>query len=476
MAGHSAQRNGARETSHQPKESAEETLRKGMKKLARREAQRLHSGKARPGAVDDTVTHRVKEQGTTVIAGPDLAEPVTLNGVGRALKASGAEGDAGEDDDEEEEDDGEEEREEEDHRAVGVEDVAAHQRNGDDGIDDSMQKPVATDLAGDVSDAAEVEPSFGELAAANSTEPIDVEAAFAVPLDHAQSVLTRLDQAVVPAPSAISLGTVLGQALRTNDIELLESCLQTRDVATVRATIQRLQSPLAAILLSRLAERMHRRPGRAGTMMIWIQWTLISHGGYLASQPELMRQLGALHDVLGQRARGLQPLLSLKGKLDMLDAQMQLRRSMQAPADHADSDDDDDDDGEAVIYVEGQDESADSDVDARDGGDDDLEMMDAFGRDDADEDDEEEGTEDEVMPNAVNGLAAESEGTEDESGPDQDDDDDDDLIDDEADEMDADTEEDDDGSDLDDGESLGQGDDAHDLAPPPPKRSALSPR
>jgi U3 small nucleolar RNA-associated protein 5 len=49
------------------------------------------------------------------------------------------------------------------------------------------------------------------------------------------------------------------------------------------------------------------------------------------------------------------PLLSLKGKLDMLEAQMNLRRTMQSNARAAHADDEDDEEG--VIYVEGQDES-----------------------------------------------------------------------------------------------------------------------
>ena len=123
------------------------------------------------------------------------------------------------------------------------------------------------------------EPSFGDLLQAQHTEAIDVAAALERTPERTNPQTKHLQ-----APSGASLGTVLTQALRTNDVSMLESCLQTRDVSTIRATIQRLDSPLAGTLLQRLAERLHRRPGRAGNLLIWVQWTLVTHGGYLATQ------------------------------------------------------------------------------------------------------------------------------------------------------------------------------------------------
>ncbi|KAI9777304.1 MAG: Small subunit (SSU) processome component, partial [Candelina submexicana] len=200
------------------------------------------------------------------------------------------------------------------------------------------------------------EPTFGELIRNNDTEPIDVEAAFGE--SHPQSLIPSDGVKRLQHPSATSLGTVLSQSLKTNDTNLLESCLHTTDLGTIRSTIERLDSPLAAVLLQRLAERLHRRPGRAGSLMVWVQWTLVSHGGYLAAQPGLMQKLGSLNRVIRDRANGLQPLLSLKGKLDMLEAQMQLRRSLQASARTANPGLRDlENDEEGVLYVEGQAES-----------------------------------------------------------------------------------------------------------------------
>ena len=196
--------------------------------------------------------------------------------------------------------------------------------------------------------------SFGDLIRANAPEAVDVQASFVDPSSH--SLVPAGDRNLEQLPSGMSLGTVLTQSLRTNDVNLLETCFHVKDLATVRATIERLDSSFATVLLQRLAERLHSRPGRAGSLMVWIQWTLIAHGGYLAGQPEVMKKLASLHRVVKDRANSLHSLLSLKGKLDMLEAQMHLRKGMQVRSRAANALDEDDEEG--VIYVEGQEESS----------------------------------------------------------------------------------------------------------------------
>ena len=194
------------------------------------------------------------------------------------------------------------------------------------------------------------EPTFGDLLKATAPETVDVQAPFVDP--NAHSLVPSTDKSLRQLPSGMSLGTVLTQSLRTNDNNLLEICFHVRDLSTVRATIERLDSSSASTLLERLAERLHSRPGRAGSLMVWVQWTVISHGGYLVGVPDLMKKLVSLYRVVQERADSLQSLLSLKGKLDMLEAQMNLRKNMQASSRINDEVDD-----AAIIYVEGQDES-----------------------------------------------------------------------------------------------------------------------
>lgn len=209
-----------------------------------------------------------------------------------------------------------------------------------------------------------VAPSFGEMLQTLHPEIIDVTAAIDNPDSRSKALIAPEGSKVLQAPSSNSFGTVLSQALRTNDKELLESCLQTKDIATIKSTIQRLQSPLVATLMQKLAERLHKRPGRAGPLMVWVQWSLVAHGGYLAGQPQLVKKLRSLRQVVKERAGSLQSLITLKGKLDLLSAQVELRRSIRSQnAVDADSDEDDED----IVYVEGVDvDSSSEDVELMD--------------------------------------------------------------------------------------------------------------
>ncbi|KAH7117117.1 Dip2/Utp12 family-domain-containing protein [Dendryphion nanum] len=272
--------------------------------------------------------------------------------------------------------------------------------------------------------------TFGERIQAQEAEPVraphvvDVEEAFGSPNDDSRALATASGRPLTTT-SASSLGTVLTQALRTNDQELLDSCLHVLDVETIYATVERLPSPLVGSLLQKLAERLQQKPGRAGILMVWVQWSLAAHGGYLASQPQLVKQLDALNRVLRERASGLQPLLALKGRLDMLQAQLELRNRNQKRLAGDDAE-------EAVIMVEGEDDSSTDENDASDI-EDNTELAGARKRLrlGSEEDDEDISSIDE-MPTTME-VDEDEEGSEDS----------DDLIDDEAEETDSDTGEED---------------------------------
>jgi len=230
------------------------------------------------------------------------------------------------------------------------------EEDSDEDVSDAASEAAEADAPA-VHAAQDVAPddeelSFGDRLRAQDPEPvqesriIDVEPALEAPPE-SRALANAASSRPLAAPNTSSLGTVLTQALRTNDAELLESCLRVIDVDAIYATVERLPSPLVGTLLQKLAERLHKKPGRAGMLMVWVQWSLAAHGGYLASQPHLVKQLATLNKVLKERASGLQPLLSLKGRLDMLQAQLELRRRNQRTIDEED---------EAVIYVEGEDD------------------------------------------------------------------------------------------------------------------------
>lgn len=255
----------------------------------------------------------------------------------------------------------------------------------------SSKSPVDED-----SDAEATSPSFGELLRAEN-EIIDVPSLLNP--SAATTAVTQPTRNAIAPPSHQSLTTVLGQALRTDDTDLLESCLHTTDLPTIRNTIERLDSALAGVLLNKLAARLYRRPGRAGNLMTWVQWTLVAHGGALASQPKVIQSLSGLQKVLAERSKGLSSLLALKGKLDMLEGQMDLRRKMSRGAGlHTSGDSDSESDDEDVIWVEGEDDGArttpsrrrglDAADDLDDSDDDDVPIANGFVGDSDDEEDQ----------------------------------------------------------------------------------------
>jgi U3 small nucleolar RNA-associated protein 5 len=202
------------------------------------------------------------------------------------------------------------------------------------------------------------EPSFGELMRANAE--VDVEAELDDDVLLGALVPGKPQAAVQQIPNGVSLATVLTQSLKTNDSGMLESCFHTGDLSIIRTTIQRLDSSLAATLLQKLAERLASRPARYGHLLVWVQWTCVAHGGALAGHPDLLKRMTSLYKVMDQRSSSLPSLLLLKGKLDMLDAQLGLRQSIRGGDEGMDSEDEDN-----VIYVEGQDDLEDSETEAK---------------------------------------------------------------------------------------------------------------
>jgi U3 small nucleolar RNA-associated protein 5 len=237
------------------------------------------------------------------------------------------------------------------------------------------------------------EPSFGDLLRAQtSNEPIDVAAAFS---SQAPRALVLSGSTALQIPSGVSLATVLTQSLNTNDNNLLESCFHTTDTNIVRTTIQRLDPSVSAVLLQRLAERLSSRPGRYGHLLVWVQWVCVAHGGYIAGNQDVFRKVSSLFRVLDQRCASLDRLLLLKGKLDMLDAQMGLRKQIQESARGVGAGQSDD---EGVIYIEGQEEDT-SDESEADAAGTSGEAVQKLGADSED-------NEDENMPLTVNGVTA----------------------------------------------------------------------
>lgn len=242
--------------------------------------------------------------------------------------------------------------------AEGAEDEETRPAAKTQALTNGVHKPMSEDADVDMDeDIVDGEPSFGHLLAAKSKNPISIAEAF--PSTAANALVPAESSKPVSIPSGVSLSTVLTQALRTNDNNLLESCFHNTDTQTIRSTIQRIDSSLAGILIQKLAERLSSRPGRYGHLLVWVQWICVAHGGAIGGRPDVLSKVKTLYNVLNQRSKALDSLLLLKGKLDMLDAQLGLRKQLLADRGPTRNPDDG-----HVIYIEGEedDESTDEDV------------------------------------------------------------------------------------------------------------------
>ena len=231
--------------------------------------------------------------------------------------------------------------------------------DSDEEMEDADQEPASADakaLAIVDNEAEDTEPSFGDLMATQNGAVISIGDVLA---PEATAVVSKGSKAPT-FTDTMSLTTVLSQSLRTNDNNLLESCLHNQSTDIIQATIQRLDSSLAGTLIQKLAERISARPGRYGHLISWVQSICVMHGAALASQPSSIEKMQTLHNVLAQRSRCLEPLLLLKGKLDMLDAQLKFRRQLRLQRQQQRPQDEN-----GLIMIEGKDNWSSSDEDAR---------------------------------------------------------------------------------------------------------------
>ncbi|KAK6371844.1 Small subunit (SSU) processome component [Exophiala oligosperma] len=379
-------------------------------------------------ALNTATLNGVKDLGKSHV---DESQTVIVNGGNRPVTidlASDSSEEAADESDEEAEE--EEEEEEESKQPDNVDDDEDPEVPDSDEEMAEADATVATNAASDEDMADDdAEPTFGELLASRHQSEIAISSA--LPPDQSTTTLKSRPGAVIPG--GMSLGTVLTQALRTNDNNLLEACLHTRDLDIVKNTIQRLDSHLAGLLLSRLAERLASRPGRYGSLIAWVQWTCIAHGGAIAAQPDTTANLRTLYQVLGQRTRTLDNLLLLKGKLDMLDGQLRYRKQVLA----AQGGRGEGHDEPGMIYIEGVqgDGNWESDEDEDEDLDEDMERpaKRTKGRgkgrkalEDLIESEGESEEEDEDMMHLENGVAEESDEDEDEDEEEEEEEEDDD--------------------------------------------------
>jgi U3 small nucleolar RNA-associated protein 5 len=116
---------------------------------------------------------------------------------------------------------------------------------------------------------------------------------------------------------AASLLALLTQALRTSDPALLESCLATAHLPTIRATLTKLPTPWILPLLSALESRIRAKPARTRGLLPWLRTAMIVHAGYLVSHPSIPPRLASLESLLRSRLGIVSAMYGLLGRLEV---------------------------------------------------------------------------------------------------------------------------------------------------------------
>ncbi|KAG8510211.1 WD repeat-containing protein 43, partial [Galemys pyrenaicus] len=123
-------------------------------------------------------------------------------------------------------------------------------------------------------------------------------------------------------PQTNSFPVLLAQGLESNDLEMLNKVLQTRNINLIKKTVLRM--PLHAVipLLQELTKRLQGHPNSAVLMVQWLKCVLTVHASYLSTLPDLVPQLGTLYQLMESRVKSFQKLSHLHGKLILLITQV----------------------------------------------------------------------------------------------------------------------------------------------------------
>lgn len=149
---------------------------------------------------------------------------------------------------------------------------------------------------------------------------------------------TADDHDITPQQLYSRLIAALGQEPQ----ELVAICASCSDDTVIKDTVKRFR-PVPTLLVDAVADDVALDPLLLLSLLAWLKWILLLHGGALAKKPAMVPTLQRLQSGLDDGMKVLSHLLALQGRLQLLNCQGQLREDG--------DDDDDDDDANVVVSV-----------------------------------------------------------------------------------------------------------------------------
>ncbi|MBZ3879134.1 WD repeat-containing protein 43 [Sciurus carolinensis] len=181
-----------------------------------------------------------------------------------------------------------------------------------------------------------------------------------------------------------SFPVLLTQGLESNDFEMLNKVLQTRNLNLIKKTVLRI--PLHAVIPLLQEVTTPFFVSSAVLMVQWLKCVLTVHASYLSTLPDLVHQLGTLYQLMESRVKTFQKLSHLHGKLILLITQVtasEKTKGMTSPGQKA----------KLVYEEESSEEESDDEIadkDSDDNWDEDEEQKESERDEDIDDENEEE--------------------------------------------------------------------------------------
>lgn len=125
--------------------------------------------------------------------------------------------------------------------------------------------------------------------------------------------------------TAASLSSALEQALQSNDLDMIESCINQSDPGIIGTTVGRLPTSRILQFVDVLVQKYEARPSRSRILFAWIEAILKQHAAFLITVPDLTATLGGLYESVKARAALLDKFVQLSGRLDFIVAQVDIQ-------------------------------------------------------------------------------------------------------------------------------------------------------
>ncbi|KAF7727252.1 hypothetical protein EC973_007865 [Apophysomyces ossiformis] len=135
-------------------------------------------------------------------------------------------------------------------------------------------------------------------------------------------------------PPAATLHHSLVQSLHSGD-HLFNACISHYKPDIIQSAVQRLPTAYVIPIVTKLLEKFRQTQGRHPRVVQWLKVVLSVHTAYLMANPDMVRRLAEVHQFLESRLSLYPKVLALRGRLDMIQGQIDAR-SRYDPEDETD--------------------------------------------------------------------------------------------------------------------------------------------